>query len=124
MIPRKILVIQLRRVGDVIFTLPVIGALRKNFPESQIDFLVEKPAYGIVRLNAHLNETLVYDQTRPIRMISAIRSRGYDWVLDFLSNGRTWPISFFSGAPVKAALAGPAWRRWAYTLCVPTTDKK
>jgi ADP-heptose:LPS heptosyltransferase len=112
--PQKILIIQLRRIGDVIFTLPVIKVLRENFPEARIDFLVEKPSDQFVRLNACLNETLVYEKGRPVRWLREIRSRRYDLVLDFLANGRTLMLTFCSGARQKVAFTGPWGRRLAY----------
>ncbi|MCX5794495.1 MAG: glycosyltransferase family 9 protein [Elusimicrobia bacterium] len=108
--PRRILIIQLRRIGDVIFTLPLIKVLRENFPRAQIDFLVEQPSDQLVRLDPALNETLVYDKRRPVHWLREVRARRYDLVLDFLANGRTWPIAFCSGARSKAAFTGP-WRR-------------
>ena len=70
---KKILIIQLRRVGDVIFTLPVIGALKKHLPGAQIDFLVERPADQMTRLHPDLSETLVYDSSRPLEWLLKIR---------------------------------------------------
>jgi GTP-binding protein len=39
--PRSILVLQLRRVGDVLFTLPAAGVLRRQFPRARIEELEE-----------------------------------------------------------------------------------
>src|SRR4051812_3515923 len=112
MIPKKILLIQLRRVGDVVFTIPMIGALKRQFPDSQIDFLVEKPSDQLVRLHPGLHEALVYGSDRPLHWIREIRRRRYDWVIDFHANGRTLILALFSGAPVKAGFEGPLTRRF------------
>ncbi len=111
---RRILIIQLRRIGDVIFTLPVIKVLRENCPQAQIDFLVEEPADQLVRLDPALSETLVYDKDRPVHWLREIRSRRYDLVLDFLANGRTLLLTACSGARQKAAFTGPWSRSLAY----------
>jgi ADP-heptose:LPS heptosyltransferase len=124
MTPKKILIIQLRRVGDVVFTLPVAGVLRKNFPEARIDFLVEPPSDQLVRLNPRISRTLVYEKGRPAWWLKNIREQRYDWVLDFHSNGRTLLLTFFSGAPVRAGFKGPLSRRIAYTHSVPTGERK
>ena len=120
----RILIIQLRRVGDVIFTLPVIGTLRKHLPDARIDFLVEPPGDQMVRLHPGLNETLVYDKDRPLEWLMKIRRNRYDWVLDFHSNGRTLLLTLASGAPLRAGLDGPFTRRIVYTHRVRTTDSK
>jgi len=113
-IPQRILIIQLRRIGDVIFTLPVIKVLRENFPQAQIDFLVEKPADQLVRLDPYVSETLAYDRDRPVHWLREIRSRRYDLVLDFLANGRTLLLTLCSGARRKAAFTGPLSRSLVY----------
>lgn len=124
MTPKKILIIQLRRIGDVIFTLPVIGVLRRAFPEAEIDFLVEPPADALVRTNPYLNETLVYQKKDAWKWIVEIRKRKYDWVLDFLSNGRTLVLTLLSGAKIRGALHGHWIRNLAYNDTVLTTNQK
>lgn len=122
--PKKILIIQLRRIGDVVFTLPVLGELRKQFPMAKIDFLVEKPSDQFVRLNPHVNETLIYDKDKPFYWIQEIRKRKYNWVLDFLSNGRTLLLSRFSGAPVRLGFSGPFTRQLIYNYLVPVSTNQ
>jgi len=40
--PKKIVIIQLKRAGDVIVTTPVLSALRSALPDATIDFLVDR----------------------------------------------------------------------------------
>lgn len=123
-VKKKILIIQLRRVGDVIFTLPVIGALKRCLPDAQIDFLAEPPGDQMARLHPDLSETLVYDSNHPLEWLLKIRQRKYDWVLDFHSNGRTLILTLASGAPLRAGFDGPITRKIVYTHLVQTTDEK
>lgn len=112
--PRSILVIQLRRIGDVILTTPAVAALKKTYPKAAIDFLVEPPGAEALAGNPHLREIVVYDG-RTIAGLLDIRRRRYDWVIDFLGNPRSALLTFCSGAAVKA---GPAHvgHRWAYNM--------
>lgn len=105
--PEKILIIQLRRIGDVILTTPVIEMLRKNFPDARIDFLVEKPGAEILRGNPYLTRVHVYNTQKPLYWLKFIRSLRYDWVLDFLGNPRTAVLTLLSGADVKAGFEFP-----------------
>ena len=114
--PKKILVIQLRRLGDVILTTPALSALKKRYPAATLDFLVEEAGAEAVAGHPAIDEILVYDAKGPLDALSwalKIRARGYDWVIDFLANPRTALLTAFSGAAVKA---GPAHvrRSWAY----------
>lgn len=120
----KILIVQLRRIGDVAFTLPVIGALRRAFRNPTIDFLVEPPADALVSLDKNVRRTLSYDARRPLEWIRRVRSERYDAVLDFHSNGRTLWITALSGARVRAGFAGALNRRLAYNVIVPAVPNR
>ena len=121
--PKKILIIQLRRIGDVIMTTPVIEVLRNNFPEAHIDFLVEKQGAEILANNPYLTTIHTYDSSRPLQWISKIRSLQYDWVLDFLCNPRSAVITALSKAPVRAGFSY-GMRKWAYNYRVPVPRKR
>ena len=114
--PRRILVVQLRRLGDVILTTPALSALKKRFPAATLDFLVEAPGAEAVAGHPAIDEVLVYDAAGSVdalRWALKVRARKYDWVIDFLANPRTALLTALSGAAVKA---GPAHvsRRFAY----------
>ena len=38
----KILVIRFRQMGDAILTTPLLSTLRKNFPEAEIDYILNE----------------------------------------------------------------------------------
>ena len=120
----KILIIQLRRIGDVVFTLPIAELLRKNFPDAQIDFLVEEPADQLVRLNPGLNQTLVYEKLRAWHWISEIRKRRYDCVLDFHAIGRSLILTYLSGAKLKVGFDGALSRKFVYNKKIQTDRNK
>src|SRR3989304_553252 len=62
--PKRILIIQLRRIGDVLMCTPAIRALRKRFPESFISFLTEKESEPLLRFNPNLNEKIILDRKK------------------------------------------------------------
>ncbi len=111
--PGKILVIQLRQIGDVLLTAPAAAVLRANFPGARIDFLTEPPSDQVLQVNPGISRVLVYDRARPLAWLQKIRAEKYDLVLDFMSNPRSAIITFLSGAGLRA---GPAYTnsRWAY----------
>jgi len=122
--PERILILQLKRIGDVVLTLPVIGVLKKIFPKAKVDFLVEKPADELVRLNPYIDETLVYEKERSLLWLFEIRRRKYDLVLDFLSNGRSLILTLLSKAREKIGFSGPLTRSIVYTRTVkPNTNQ-
>jgi ADP-heptose:LPS heptosyltransferase len=121
--PRRILIIQLRRIGDVLLCTPAIRALRRRFPKSCIAFLVERESADILALNPYLDEVIVMDRRRyrnplySLKKIWQIRKRGFDLVIDFLGNPRTAYISFLSGAGRRIGHDVPG-RRFYYNLLI------
>lgn len=112
---KKILVIQLRRIGDALMTTPALEVLRNNFPDAKIDFLAEPPTDQVVKNNPFIDEVIVYDKKHPIKEIFKIRKRKYDIVIDFLSNPRTAMLTKLSGAKIRAGNKEVSCN-WGYNL--------
>jgi predicted lipopolysaccharide heptosyltransferase III len=134
-IPKKILVMRLRGLGDVILATPVIENLHRAFPQAQIDFLTERPSAGILQNHPALNEVLILDrsrwQKRPLLeqmranlgFIRTVRARRYDLVIDLFGNPRTAILTYLSGAPVRVGFRFRG-RRLAYNHVVePRGDR-
>lgn len=113
--PRRILVIQLRRIGDAILTTPALALLRKRFPKAKLDFLLEPPAAEALEGNPDCR-VLVY-APRGLReqahWLLRLRAEGYDWCVDYLGNPRSALLTWATAASVRA---GPAhvFHKWAY----------
>lgn len=107
--PEKILVIQLRRIGDNLLTLPALAALKAKFPAAKVDFLAEPPADKLLAGSPFINELLVYDRKKQFYWLREIRRRKYDWVIDYLGNPRSIAIAAASGAKVRAGAKDVFW---------------
>jgi len=55
----KVLIVKLSALGDVVQSLPVAMAIRRQQPEAQIDWLVERPSAGLLKDHPALNRVLV-----------------------------------------------------------------
>ncbi len=111
--PERILVIQLRQIGDVLLTTPAAEVLRANFPSARIHFLAEPPCDQALKDNPFIDEVLAYDRAAPLRWLLRVRAARYDLVVDFMSNPRSALLTAASGAAVKAGPAHTA-SAWAY----------
>jgi ADP-heptose:LPS heptosyltransferase len=114
-LPERILVIMLRRIGDVVLTTPAARALRKLFPLARLDFLTEPPCDQVLAACPEASRVLVYERgvgraAWPWRLNRA----RYDLVVDYMGTPRSAILAFATRAPVRA---GPAHvsHRWAYT---------
>ncbi len=51
----KLLIVRLRLIGDVVFTTPLIRALRRRYPDAHLTYLVESAAAPVVADSLHLS---------------------------------------------------------------------
>jgi len=101
----KILLIRLRRIGDVVMTTPSVRALRERFPDAEIAYLVEEPYRELVEQNPDLDEVIVFPRRLPVaefrRRLKPIRDKRYDLLIDFHGGPRALWVSIFSRARIK-----------------------
>ena len=121
----KILVARLRLIGDVVFTTPLLRALRRHYPAAEITYLVESPAAPVVRGNPHISELIVVPHRRGVRRIAddialAIRLRRtrFDLALDLHGGPRSAWLTWASGAPRRIGYTIKG-RAWMYTDAIP-----
>ena len=121
----KILLIRLRLIGDVVFTTPVIRALKRARPDARIAYLVEREAAAVVEGNPHLDEVIVVRRSRgmsrffeDVRLAQQLRKRRFDIVIDMHGGPRSGWLTLASGAPQRIGYAIPG-RAWMYTRSVP-----
>ncbi len=96
----KILIIKLSAIGDVVQTLPALEAIKKIFPDSEITWVVEEAAAGILEGHPLINRLLVSQRkawlrllknpfsawrglSNIIRFIYLLRNIHYDIAIDF-----------------------------------------
>ena len=82
---KRILVVNVNWVGDVLFSTPFLQALRENFPECFIACLVVPRCLEVLEGNPHLDEVLIYDEKGThrsvfgkIRLIRLLREKRFD----------------------------------------------
>jgi heptosyltransferase-1 len=100
---KRILLIRLSALGDVIFTLPTLEALREKHPGAALTWLVEDKASSLLLHRMDLDRVVVYPRMaiqkalrNPLRWITlpwilarhlgALRKESYDLALDFQGN--------------------------------------
>ena len=123
---KKILVIKLRGIGDVVLSTVVLNNLRKDFPNVQIDYLVETPSKpGLAGLK-DVNQVLIFERKdfwKKVSLIRRIRKNHYDLVLDFFTNPSTAIITFLSGAKYRVGFPYRG-RTYAYNIFGPAERGK
>lgn len=95
----NILLIQLKRIGDLILTTPAIEALRQQFPDATITLVVAPPCRELLPAIAGVDRTLIVRGTASdVCRWLAIFVRRFDYCLDFTRNDRSAFLTFLSHA--------------------------
>ena len=126
-IMNSILVVQLKRLGDVILTTPALNALRKLYPEAQITLLIDDHSAELAPAIADVNEVLVYNRNASFNLWLDLVRRGFDLCLDFTGNDRSALVSFFSKAAQRVGFSFVAKRpirSWVYTHLVQSAVRE
>ncbi len=95
----NILIVKLSAIGDVIHTFPALNAVRKQYPDAHITWLVEEAASSLIEGHTALNRVLVSKRKSWIKgiaghsyldnireacsFIKELRDTKYDIILDF-----------------------------------------
>lgn len=114
----------MRLIGDVVFTTPLVRALRREYPRARLVYVVEADAAPVVRHNPHLNEVIVAPRTRGLRRIAddlrlarQLRRERFDIAIDLHGGPRSGWLALASGARERIGYRIPG-RAWMYTRTV------
>ena len=110
----KILIIKPSSLGDVIHALPFLNAVKKTFPDSEVDWVISKNLMGILEDNPLINELISLDKDswksvkklpETLSELSSLRktlkSRHYDIVVDLQGLLRSGLIAFSTPTTLK-----------------------
>jgi lipopolysaccharide heptosyltransferase II len=59
--PRRILMIRTDLMGDLVLSLPAVHALRRAYPDAEIDMMVMPPNIGIIKHDPAISHIVTYD---------------------------------------------------------------
>ena len=99
----KILIIKLGSIGDVVHTLPSLVALRTEFRDSYIGWLIEQRSSDLIKDHPLLDKAFIFQRT--IRhvwpTIKQIRQEQFQWAIDFQGTYKSQLLSLLSGSQYR-----------------------
>ncbi len=115
----RILVSRLQYLGDVILTLPLVDALRRRFPDAEIDYLSRGPGAEVLEGEPSLNAVFRVPgggdvRGATVKLVRDLRRRKYAASIDLYSNSRSALLTWLSGAKLRVGEARRG-RRHLYT---------
>ena len=95
----NVLLIQLKRIGDLILTTPAIAALRQTFPEAKITLIISRECQEMVPAIQGVDKILVMKPgVAAAKVLAPIARAKFDWCIDFTRNDRSAFITLLSRA--------------------------
>src|SRR5438270_7653143 len=95
----KILLIQLKRIGDLILTTPAIAAVREKFPDAKRTVVIVSECKALAPAIAGVNKRLVMPRgLSGFRAIAAIGRGKFDYCVDLTRNDRSALLVLLSRA--------------------------
>ena len=98
----KILIIKTSSLGDIIHSFPAIEDIKKNYPESRVDFLVDSTFLSTAKLNQSIDNffSISLRETKNQSFVKRLKNLNeeinasfknitYDFVIDFQGLMRT-----------------------------------
>jgi predicted lipopolysaccharide heptosyltransferase III len=127
---KKILVIQLGDIGDVVLSFPVVRALKENYPEAEIFMVVRTVAVELIEACPWAagaipvigkKRRMVEEMVHQLRFFHNLRGHAFDLVVDLRTGTRGAIISFLSRAKKRVTIydnTGNLWRNRIFTHLV------
>jgi len=116
--PKKILVIQIKQLGDVLVCTPAVRALKLKHPDAEIHFLTQSPANQLLANNPGISKIWKFPKGSPVKETLALafelRKERFDWVIDFFNKPVSATLSWLTGAKLRLGY-NKRGRSWAYT---------
>jgi len=114
---RRILIIQLGDIGDVVWSLPALQAVRDAYPGGAVAVLLREGSGSL--LAASVSPPKIFEVRKgksgprgrlvsSIRLVRELRRERFDLVFDFRGDERGGYMAFLTGAPIRAALHYPS----------------
>ncbi len=108
---KSVLVVKLSAIGDVIHALPVSYAIKETYPEAKVTWVVEPPAYDILKDNPYIDNIIVFEKKKFKSMRGFLQNYGpftkilnadkYDASLDLQGLFKSAAIAWSAKAPIR-----------------------
>jgi ADP-heptose:LPS heptosyltransferase len=110
---KKILVVKLDHIGDVLLATPVITNLRLHYPHAHITLLIGSWSKQVVKCNPHIDEILCYDSPffcrsgggatlkDAMQILRSLKSERYDLIVELRGDFLTLALAILKGGKYR-----------------------
>lgn len=108
--PKKILVIQNKRIGDVLISSVIANNIKKVFPASEVTYFVYDYTVGVLEENPNIDHIIPIKESwlkkipNLLKTINKVRKERYDIIFDPYSKFQSRIMCLFSDAKTRIGL--------------------
>jgi ADP-heptose:LPS heptosyltransferase len=106
---KRVLIILLGAIGDVVRALPLLGRMRRAWPQAYIAWAIEPKSKPIIEGHPWLDQLIVYDRSHApwsfLQFLRQIRAGRFDLVVDLQRHLKSGIVGVVSGAPDRLGFA-------------------
>lgn len=116
----KILVIQNKKIGDVLLSTILCANLKKAIPNAEIHYLISEEALPLLKGNPHIDKPVVIKSEHRttkkayLNFALQLKHEQYDVIIDAYSKIESWVIVFLSKAKIRISFK-KKYRTFLYT---------
>lgn len=107
----KICVLHLNQIGDLVFSLPLLRALRENFPAATIHSIIRPNLQDLLDDSPYIDKLFLRKNgfKNTLKLLKQIRQNEYDLLISLSGSDECSFLTAFSKAKVKAGFACFPW---------------
>ena len=100
----KVLVIQIKMIGDVLASTVICETIKRNLPEAEVHYLIQKNTFAVVDNNPFIDQVIFFEPEEHkgfmnlYRFGAALKKDKYDIVIDAYCKWDSILPAYFSGA--------------------------
>lgn len=108
---KKICVIHLNQVGDLVFSLPLLKALRENYPDSEIHSIVKPYLRELITNSPYVDQIIIRNSglKEQLRLLRRVRQSGYDLLISLSDSEECLFLTALSKARIKVGFSHFPW---------------
>lgn len=127
---KKVLIVKSSALGDIVHAFPAVGFIKEQFPDSQIDWVVEKPFAALVASHPSINSTIAIDtkiwrkgffnskvRNEILQSWQSIRQEHYDVIFDLQANMKSGMITALARGNAKVGYTLSGVSEWPNVFC-------
>jgi heptosyltransferase I len=109
--PKRILIVRLSSIGDVVLSVPALCALRRKFPETRIGWVVEAQGAQLLDGHADLDDLFVTSKAafrsprEFFKLAKELRQWGPDVTIDLQGLAKSSLLAYFTRAETRLGFA-------------------